>query len=152
MAVFTIYRDSWRRGGSGEPIIEDGDTVSYRIDAVFGDTALLNDRNMMCCLGQCSFEAGVPLKFLKEAEPHAISLHFHDELEAHGLITIDLDEIDVITLNSGFSNEAMPINDNEDIEDAEREQQLIWLAEEHGHTLTFLDGIAPWFQEAVPNG
>lgn len=43
---FTIYRGSWRRGGANNDH--------------HGNTKLLNEQNMMCCLGQVEHQCGVP--------------------------------------------------------------------------------------------
>jgi hypothetical protein len=134
MANFTIYRGSWRRGGDTSGQVE-----------LFGNTLLLNEFKMMCCLGQCAFQLGVPLKeLLDQGEPAEIG--YKATLEDEALIRESDYESGVIS-NGPFANAAMPINDDARINDQSREVQLISLGKNYGHTITFVDGVAPWFAE-----
>jgi hypothetical protein len=152
---FTIYRGSWRRGGDGAKTILESDgsdggfAVSFVLDELYGGTQLLNDRNMMCCLGQIACEAGVPLEQLRdESEPYTLAIEFSDQLNAAGLAYIDDDSYDEYKrlCNTELANDCMPINDDSEIDDAAREEKLIAAFAEEGHTLTFVDGVAPWFE------
>jgi hypothetical protein len=135
---YTIYRYSWRRGGNA-------------FDREHGDTSLYNSESQrMCCLGQCAFQAGVPLEVLEDtAEPDEIGTAEYSPLVSGGLLTgPDEDDPHRSNRNSQFSREAIQINDS-GISDEAREALLISLAAKHGHTLTFVDGVAPWFEEVA---
>ena len=131
---YVIYRGSWRRGGDTQELTRD-----------LGDTSLYQSRTqMMCCLGQCAFEAGVELEELEEiGEPNDVTDDAYPALIAAGLLNDD----DDYGRQSAFSKKAIPINDNEQITDQQREEKLIELGARHGHTITFVDGPAPWFSE-----
>jgi hypothetical protein len=131
---FTIYRDSWRRGGENE--------LNHRQS---GETMLLNVDEMMCCLGQCSFESGVPLEHLLEVpEPAEI-----ESQVCSGILGIFVSRYEVVDPpswgNSAFTKDAILINDDNKISDSEREMQLTTLFRSQGHSLTFVAGVAPWF-------
>ncbi|WP_433970187.1 hypothetical protein [Tunturiibacter gelidiferens] len=131
---FTIYRDSWRRGGKNE--------LDHRQS---GETMLLNVDNMMCVLGQCSFESGVPLENLLEVpEPAEIEHHAFS-----GIVGIFVSRNEAVVPsswgNSAFTKTAILINDDDKISDSEREIQLTTLFQSQGHSLNFVAGIAPWF-------
>jgi hypothetical protein len=141
---FTIYRDSWRRGGSHKTEID-------------GKTYLLNDQNKMCCLGQIAFQAGIPLAELMElTEPRRVRAAFADSLEAGSIgyycaEDADSDNDEFAVCNSQLADNCMPINDDPKIDDAERERRLIEeFANKSEHRITFVDGIAPWFTPEVP--
>lgn len=150
---FIIYRGSWRRGGSGAKTVssdEGGFRVEFQLDAVYGETYLLNGKSMMCCLGQIAFEAGVPLSELAdEGEPYSLDLDFADQLHAAGLAYVDKDDDgsdeDARLCNTDLANDCMPINDDATMDDTEREQKLIAAFQAKGHILKFVDGVAPWF-------
>lgn len=131
MANFTIYRDSWRRGGDGIELLELGSTSLYNAT-----------NNLMCCLGQCAFEAGVKLDALEGiGEPNDVSFDDYPVLIGSGLLNDD----EGYWRQSAFSKQAIPINDDEQITDRHREEKLIELGSRYGHTITFVEGIAPWF-------
>jgi hypothetical protein len=132
---YTIYRGSWRRGGDRQELTAD-----------LGDTSLYQARTkMMCCLGQCAFELGVSLEKLEDVGEPADVCDEEDALIFGRLLN---DEEDW-GRQSKFSNEAIGINDNEAITDKLREELLTKLAVNHGHTVTFVDGVAPWFAEVA---
>lgn len=130
--IYIIYRGSWRRGGDNQILT-----------AELGDTSLYQTRtNMMCCLGQCAFEAGVPLDKLREiGEPAYVDAE--SILIPAGLLSDDYEDGGRQSL---FSNRAIAINDDETIGDERREELLVELATRFGHEITFVDGIAPWFK------
>lgn len=133
MATYVIYRGSWRRGGD-----------SQERSSELGSTSLYEPKTkMMCCLGQCAFEAGTPIsKLVDIGEPADVDVC--PNLIESGLISEDDWGS---TRQSKFSNEAIAINDDEAITDQQREEKLIDLSSRYGHTITFVDGIAPWFAE-----
>jgi hypothetical protein len=53
-----------------------------------------------------------------------------------------------VFVNSDLTVKAIIINDTADLTDTEREEQLTSLFRGEGHSLVFLDGIAPWFSAA----
>lgn len=126
---FKVYRGSWARGGYYEK---------------YGLTSLFNDKDNMCCLGQTSFQCGVPLEKLREqSEPIEVET---EELVMQGFIAKNVGGwTDVYSGNSSFSKECMHINDNDLITDKQREALLIEEFKKNGHTLKFVPGKAPWF-------
>lgn len=145
--VYVIYRDSWRRGGDG---------TDKNLLSKFGPTSLYNQEHyVMCCLGQCSVEAGVPLELIRDvAEPYEIDPftagdyeldkdHIRELLLKGGLLAIHEETGKIIS--GDFVGDAIDINDDADISEELREQKLIELGQDHGHIITFVDGIAPWF-------
>lgn len=140
-----IYRHSWRRGGSGE-----GASLNKQL----GMTSLYSvEHNVQCCLGQIACQGGIPLEVLMgEAEPGDIPLDYAEEVEtvSIGYKYHEYGEEDGRMQNSSLAIECMLINDDKQIDDAERERQLIAVfAKDGNHTLRFVDGIAPWFQAAT---
>src|ERR1700723_7710 len=112
---FTIYRGNWRRGGDSEGLC-----------GRFGTTSLLNDEGFMCCLGQCAMQLGISREFiLGMAEPLDID---NCRLRlADGVLVAEAEEDYPILRHTKLTRDAMYINDNEKISDAERESQLIYL-------------------------
>lgn len=133
---YTIYRGSWRCGGDKQELSQD-----------LGNTSLYEARTkMMCCLGQCAFEGGVPLeKLVYVGEPGDVS----DE-EPKLILCGLLNDGDDYGRQSQFSNQAISINDDASISDQRREEMLIELAAQHSHTIAFVDGPAPWFSTVKP--
>lgn len=150
---FTIYRDSWRRGGGW-------------FDDEHGKTYLLNAQNRMCCLGQVCHQAGVPLAMLLGI---GSPMHLVRALQAieywSGLVEIGLlseDGLRNFSANptsfvngqpggaqSEFASDAITTNDVNNLTDWEREAVIETYFAQQGHTLKFVDGVAPWFQPAV---
>lgn len=123
---FTIYRDSWRRGGE-------------EAEEEFGPTNLLNRRGMMCCLGQTCAAMGVPAnKLLDCAEPADIA----DTPMTQAAVGVFIKE-EGFWGNTKLSNDAIPINDSEAYYDPVRETTLTELFARYGHTIKFVDGKAP---------
>lgn len=126
---FTIYRDSWRRGGDFGELLEK-----------FGDTSLLNGRGMMCCLGQCALELGAkPSSIAAVGEPGDV------DSDAREILTgVLLYDDDGRVRETKLTGRAMEINDDASIEDGPREAKLSALFAKYGFQLSFVDGIAPW--------
>lgn len=143
---FTIYRGSWRRGGGW-------------YDDRHGTTHLLNSQNRMCCLGQVCHQAGMPLALLLGmGSPLALVSYRHAPLYWPLLVEIGLltsyctHDMDIFPeymfsgLQTEFASVAIMINDINELEDREREAQIEAHFAAQGHTVKFVDGVAPWFQ------
>jgi hypothetical protein len=110
---------------------------------------LLNLDEMMCCLGQCSYESGVPLeKLLEVPEPAEI-----EQGAFAGILGIFVSRDEAVEPpvwgNSAFAKAAILINDDNSISEIEREMRLTRLFRDQGHSVTFVDGVAPWFAPLV---
>ncbi len=124
---FTIYRKSWRRGGNSVAMV--GDVEQH------GDTSLLNAHNMFCCLGMCSIELGVrPSDIFEEDEPGLID----EALIPKKTILWNKEGV-----NSALSKIAIEINDDPTLQEKEREARLTKLFASRGHTLSFVNKLAP---------
>lgn len=130
---FTIYKKSWRRGG--------GNAENSIIGGVrqMGDTELLNEFNMFCCLGMIDAQLDVnPQGLIGAGCPEDVD-------EGH------IPQICVLVKGSVFdgirdtklSTEAIKINDDSDLSDAQREKKLTSLFSKFGHKLTFVNRLAP---------
>lgn len=144
-----IYRDSWRRGGCGK---------DASLNEKFGITSLYSvEHKVQCCLGQIACQGGIPLDaIMGQAEPNDIPTEYAAAAENVSIAFKEDEDGDEETApystvcNSQLADDCMPINDDMEIDDAERERFLIAaFAEDGNHTLKFVDGIAPWFQPAV---
>lgn len=114
-----VYRDLWVRGGNH-------------------GTHLLN-RHGMCCLGFVGLGIGLPACELQGlGEPDQL------EREADDIPHLAYGD-DGRAFNSVMTEEAMEINDNEDIDDPERECELtkIFAAADPPIALTFEDTAPP---------
>jgi len=131
--VFTVDRSKWRSGGDGKNKIG------------IGATALLNPSGFMCCLGQTCNQLGVKkVDLVKLGEPSEID---SDKYKKFPDIFVDIEEdysyddeypIELSFSNSKLSEDAMEINDDEDISQKEREKRLRNLFKEHGHKIKFI--------------
>lgn len=130
---FTIYRGSWRRGGSAH-------------DNTLGLTQLFHPiTKQMCCLGQMAYQLGVPLEKLQCGYLYAVVLkhpEFLSVLQRVGLIGSFGQDTPTVT-------GAVIVNDDQWTTDEVREQSLINGFAVAGHTVRFVDGIAPWFEVPV---
>lgn len=132
---FTIYRGSWVRGGS-KNIFK------------FGESALLNNYNRQCCLGQICSQVGIPSEDLKELGwPSSTPVRFHDTLRSIGLMTPK--EIFDGDNDTGAVNMCVDYNDTFSISDKVREGYIKEQLEPLGHKIVFKNGVAPWLQESV---
>ncbi len=119
---FTVYRGSWRNGS--------------QTDYEAGPTYLLNDRQMMCCLGQIGYQIGVPLEHLFDQVNPADAIMDHGDL---------VKWYPVYHPGMKGLTEIFMVNDNAGPFVYEREKRLTELFADLGHTLRFEDGVAPWF-------
>ncbi len=94
-----------------------------------GDSALMNDKQRMCCLGQICNQAGIPKKkLLWEGEPDSI---ISTVKVPSWLLNDDGNR------NSQIANKMININDNDVLTQKEREQQLKKETRKAGIKLTF---------------
>lgn len=146
---FVIYRETWRRGGSDNGMQE-----------MYGLTALLNNQNMMCCLGQIGHQCGLALDQLRYSTLANMALtgvgseHWRT-LFLLGLIRMprrgDLFAPMSADSHTDLARRAMTINDSAEVSEQEREEQLTCMFACYGHKLTFVDGVAPWFEYRLPD-
>jgi hypothetical protein len=114
--TFVIKRSKWLRG------------ERYSV-------LLRHDDKKMCCLGQIADQCGVPtIHILDTTTPRKISPIFHDRID---FLIKKSDNFN--PLNSELASSAMDINDDLNITDDEREEQLILLFAANGKTLVFED-------------
>src|SRR5690349_14249491 len=100
--VLTINRAKWRTGSYS----------SYRTGK--GETQLLNTEGCMCCLGFRCQQLGIPKKDLLDiGEPADVEWEVIPDL-----VTKD-------GTNTAFCDQAMTINDDEDITTEQREAEII---------------------------
>lgn len=134
---FVIYRDSWRRGGT-----------TYQ--GLHGVTSLYTEASQrMCCLGQVCFQLGVPLQALKgKGYPRSVAINspeFAQLLYDNGLANHSGDagregDTEFTRISVGYNDSELELGNR-------KEQRLKNLFVCAGHTLTFVDGVAPWFTE-----
>lgn len=138
MLNVVIDRAKWRRGGRPS-------TSSYdpgRVSDKYGDTKLLNDMEMMCCLGFCALALGIAKNRLK-AFPNPVNLG-----EVIEPITQISPENGLVE-DSRFSVDAMAVNDSRGISEEERESRLIELGKDNGVNFEF-EGETPddyWMED-----
>ena len=109
MKHLIIDRNKWRTGGA-------------IYDKRFGNTELLNDRGMMCCLGFYCLQIGN--KSPNEISERALPESLNSDKGIEELVVL-LDLSDYITLkNNTFTEAAININDNEDLSNEFREIQI----------------------------
>ncbi len=121
--VLVINRATWRRGG------DDDKELKYR----FGRTQLLNEKGFMCCLGFDAVACGVPtVALIDQNEPCELGPDDRvpaEYLESRLEALREYDDDDEYYTTS-FGNvqavfEAMDLNDDKNIDDAERERRLV---------------------------
>lgn len=111
-----------------------------------GDSALLNSRGNMCCLGFALLQCGVPEDGLSDiGTPEGISLSLFysldpatQELVTHFARVGEREDGSPDLIDTELSNEAVNINDDGTIDLDEREQRLIELFKKFGHTIEFV--------------
>lgn len=120
---FVVKRDKWLRG-------DDGKT-----------STLLDRGGCMCCLGFVATQCGVPAdSILEEADPSMLDA---DTAKTVPLLAeiYDQDEEDGYAYervrNSKLSNDAIEVNDDSRLTDAERERHLSELFAAHGYEMVF---------------
>lgn len=123
----TIPRDEWYRGG----------------DKNLNDTTpMLNDIGLRCCLGHLGRTMNVPDSVLLHTGSPLDSIGWSNELYSKYDPNDLLVHLDGIVLdNTEFTIDAMNINDNPDISEDEREQQVIELFATKGITVNFVDTL-----------
>lgn len=126
-----IDRTKWRRGGS-------------KRDFTDGETALLNNQGMMCCLGSACIASGLSRgQILGEPEPWSVG-NLLKHRDKFGLI------VDVTNLvtdedyshnynHSELTTRAMCINDDECLSEEMREEKLISLFAANNIALSFIN-------------
>lgn len=122
---FTVDRSKWRFGDTAD--LGDGR----------GETLLLNSKGYMCCLGFCMKQLGYAdddlISYGSPFEVTDASTPFTRRFEEEGKIVDTGLSVDTV-----LSEEAMRINDDEDISNEERESELSNLFSKHGHEIEFV--------------
>lgn len=127
---FTIYRGSWVRGGS-------------KNISKYGESALLNNHNRQCCLGQVCYQAGVPLEDLNDLGwPSKTPAKYHETLRSIGLM--QKKEVFVGDNDTKQINNCVDLNDSQILSDKVRETNIKNEFESLGHKVVFKNGVAPW--------
>jgi len=125
---FVIDRSKWRRGG-------DEGVTKRKGQRGLGKTVLLNKEGFMCCLGQMCNQLKVPKRRLLDAYapknlflPKATFNRLVENglLPKHGYLTTTL------------VNQAIGINDDEDLTELQAEKKLAELLHKHGHEVEFV--------------
>lgn len=127
MKEVTIYRDSWLRG--------EGSTKSY---------LLRPEDNKMCCLGQVSYQFGVPLSSLKGIKQVN---NLCTPPSALGFLCRQPDWFDGMMASTDVANDAMHTNDSVVLTPEACEVRITEILAAHNIKVTFVDGVAPWFLE-----
>lgn len=127
---FTIYRKSWRRSGDRHAEINGVKQL--------GETKLLNDNNMFCCLGMIEIQTGVtPENIINIGCPEDV------EFPRTRQTSILACSRGGSVRDTKLTTKAMNINDSSSLAEEEREQQLTQLFAKKGHVLKFVDQLAP---------
>ena len=128
---FTIYRKSWRRGGTNNGKIVGG--VKQ-----LGDTKLLNTCNMFCCLGMIEVQMGVdPEHLIGIGCPEDVEEDHYPEIKL--LVKRDFGAL----ADTKLATKAININDDKKITEEKREKHLTALFATRGHKLKFVNREAP---------
>lgn len=133
MKKYIIDRSIWRCGGST-------DLGPYLAENIVGQgrTKLLNIDGFMCCLGQtCRQDGATDQQLLNNDYPRQINAIIGpftkpDNREPNSVFFLGF-------VNTGLSNDAMSINDDNYINLEERERRLKELFESHGFELEFVN-------------
>lgn len=114
---FIIDRSKWRFGGSST-------TRNKR----FGHVAMLNEKEFMCCLGQCYKQMGYPDdELLNVNDPGDVERPDSDLIFSTG------------SKSTKFSNHCIGINDTSTMRKRTREQRLTKAFNEKGLTIEFIN-------------
>jgi 3-methyladenine DNA glycosylase Mpg len=116
---FVVQRSKWLRGTRGR------------------DTYLFDDHGARCCLGFVASQCGVADSVLLNVAPPRDIKPFEVLQQLDGLLTRPAREYVRDWTDSALADDAMRINDDADITDAERETSLSFLFAEHGYALRF---------------
>lgn len=123
--ILVIQRSKWLTPDKMR-ISETSDYISMLLDT--------KNNDLMCCLGFYCVEAGCSKdKIADIGTPGMLRMLIP------GLTTHPDDMLPGLYISTNFTSSAMTINDNEDISNTEREQQLIELFRQEGITLSFID-------------
>ena len=122
--TFTIDCNTWRCGDNGK----------YKLGE--GNTALLNKKGYMCCLGQVALQLDVhEADLLGKGEPDQLNIDIE-------LLTIRYngDEVgEFIIANSELSSDAMRINDSTESTVSQKMKELKELFNDNGYDLEFIN-------------
>lgn len=102
--VLTIERAKWRRGGDRDVDLK-----------VFGETALLNEKGYMCCLGFDARARGVPKSAIR---------YVGEPAEVEGESRVCRKYVDWAARHDGDISDAIGINDASKITEPERERRV----------------------------
>lgn len=133
---FVIDRSIWRCGGKDDSNLPPNTNKRGK-----GDTSLLNIEGYMCCLGQCALQLGYEKHYLLNiGEPMELPVieEIPDYEILHGVDNRSYGGNDQY-YNTDLSTKAMDINDNTKTTPEEKEEELIELFEEYGHTIKFIN-------------
>lgn len=115
MKTLTIDRSKWRTGGNNEH------------QTGRGETLLLNEFGHMCCLGFYCLQSGIYENRLKgAAAPYNLDYVLKDNDVDMRLVLSGFEDEDgdYILENTKFTDEAIAINDKQDIDSETREHQI----------------------------
>lgn len=125
---FKVYRGSWVRGG-------------YKNRLKYGDICLLNDQDRMCCLGQILCQAGVDAEIL-------FGIGYPEDIDESVIdVPISLGLAIGPGIDTLLGKICAQTNDDENITDKIREAKIKYEFKQAGHTVKFVPGKAPWFNE-----
>lgn len=122
MSHYIIDKSKWVCGDNSEKM---------------GDTAMLNDKGRMCCLGQMCKQAGVSKKSLKfNSSPDEID---HKKVPKWMLTKDSVG----LKQDSELSQILITVNDDYSISQKKREREITKLLKEAGHTVEFKGKLFP---------
>jgi hypothetical protein len=124
MQQLTIDRSKWRTGG------DEIDNKHGELHHEHGDTKLLNDKGMMCCLGFfcLQIENRAPNEILNIGDPAGL----HNITRGSNLIGDD-------GLNRPWVSHAITINDDGVLSNETREEEIHSLFKIHGFDVKFIN-------------
>lgn len=135
-----------------------GSVKKRELFKIMGKTAMLNSKTgKMCCLGFDAVACGVSKEHLKDVgEPcdvadviaESINEKIQNERPDDYLYHVDIPGLTRDGNNTGFSDDAIGVNDDNEITQEEREQQLISLFKKKGTVLSFVGKFPREVQKA----
>lgn len=134
MAHYIIDRSKWVCG------------IRYDKYKTLGHSMLLNERGRQCCLGQIMEQEGIPRTVLSSLLFPVDVQNIFKDLTVPSWLTQKKSKEYVI--NSTLAIQMMNVNDSLDFTQKQREQRLMELAAEAGHTLEFVGELFPEKEDA----
>ncbi len=139
MKTYTIDRATWRRGGDKQNWVrENGIFVDNPNSKGEGEVLLKNCQGYYCCLGFISQQEDPTLtdeNLFSAPDPADLNviIPLLNKMEFSEIFNSQY------KVNTDFSHSAIQINDNPDIDDMEREKQLLELGAGHDVTFKFIN-------------